>query len=142
MKFYFIDSNIIVYANDRQAGTKQDQAIDIVQRLIRGRHGVISTQVMQEYAQVALSKLSQDSAVILRQLRLLERLIVSPLTAKTTRRAVEIVAAYRISFWDANIVAAAEAAECDFILSEDLNTGQFYAGLQVINPFVVPQLDL
>ena len=134
MKTCFIDTNIIVYANDKNAGDKQRQAIDIVKQQLQMQTGVISTQVMQEYANVAISKLKQEISVVLRQLRLLEDLAIAPITPKTTRRAVEILTTYKISFWDANIIAAAEAAECDVILSEDLSSGQFYAGLEVINP--------
>jgi predicted nucleic acid-binding protein len=42
---------------------------------------------------------------------------------------------YKISFWDAAIVSAAAAAECDEILSEDSNSGQSYGGVRVVNPF-------
>jgi predicted nucleic acid-binding protein len=53
-----------------------------------------------------------------------------------TKRAVEIRKTYGINFWDACIVSNAEYAECDAIYSEDLNTGQFYSGIRIINPFV------
>lgn len=135
MTYCFIDSNIIVYANDRNSGAKQDRAIETVELLMRNQRGVISTQVLQEYAHVALNKLGQDSGIVIRQLKLLERLVMSPITCRTTRRAVELLCAYGISFWDANIVAAAEQAGCDLVLSEDLNAGQLYAGLKVLNPF-------
>ena len=52
------------------------------------------------------------------------------------RRAVEIVQLYKIGFWDACIISNAEYANCLKIFSEDLNTGQFYSGIQVVNPFV------
>jgi predicted nucleic acid-binding protein len=138
MKRSFIDSNIIVYANDSNAGAKQHQAIDIVKTHLLKRSGVISTQVMQEYANVAITKLKQESSVVLRQLRLLENFHMAAITPKTTRRAVEILTTYQLSFWDANIIAAAEDAECELILSEHLNTGQFYAGIEVVNPFTSP----
>ncbi len=135
MKFCFIDSNIIVYANDCSNRDKQERAIQLVQHLMRSQSGVISTQIMQEYANVALTKLEQPSPVILRQLKLLENLTLAPITAKTTRRAVELKITYQLSFWDANIIATAEEADCDIILSEDLNAGQLYAGLEMVNPF-------
>jgi len=135
MKFCFIDSNIIVYANDFSNSHKQARAIEVIKYLMRTQAGVISTQVMQEYANVALTKLGQESSVVLRQLKLLEDLTIAPITTKTTRRAVELKITYHISFWDANIIAAAEMADCDVILSEDLNAGQLYAGLEMINPF-------
>jgi len=51
------------------------------------------------------------------------------------RRAVEIKAAYQVSFWDACIIAAAEYAKCRVILSEDMNAGQFYSVIVMQNPF-------
>lgn len=58
MKLRFVDSNIIIYANDCRAGPKQTQAIALIQDLMRSRSGVISTRGMQEYADVAPFPLS------------------------------------------------------------------------------------
>jgi predicted nucleic acid-binding protein len=135
MRRYFIDSNVLVYANDRNAGEKQDRAIEVIERCMKAGNGVISIQVLQEYANIALAKLMQDAAVVLRQLSLLDVFKVIAPSPAMVRRGVEIRSAYRISFWDAGIVAAAESADCNCILSEDLNTGQFYAGVKVTNPF-------
>jgi len=133
----FIDSNIVVYANDNRDSQRQAVALKLVSDHMRSGSGVISIQVLQEYANVALGKLGQPSDVVLRQLHLLEAMdVVSP-TPQTVRRAVEIRQAYGISFRDAGIVAAAEQASCDTILSEDLNAGQYYAGIKVENPFAV-----
>lgn len=55
-------------------------------------------------------------------------------TVETVTRATEISELTRISFWDALIVAAAEEAEADELLSEDLNEGQTIAGIKVLNP--------
>jgi len=141
MMRYFIDSNIVIYANDRNAGEKQARAIEVIQRGMRAKNGVLSIQVLQEYANIALTKLTQDAAVVLRQLKLLEVFKIIAPSPAMVRRGVEIRSAYRLSFWDASIVAAAETAECDYILSEDLNTGQYYAGVKVTNPFA-PDFDL
>jgi predicted nucleic acid-binding protein len=135
MRQYFIDSNIVIYANDLNGQEKQARAIDVIQKCMRMKNGVLSLQVLQEYANIALTKLIQDSAVVLRQLRLLDVFKIIAPSPALVRRGVEIRNSYRISFWDASIVAAAEIAECDYILSEDLNTGQYYAGVKVINPF-------
>jgi len=99
--------------------------------------GVISTQVLQEYAHVALNKLHQRQDVILRQLVLLEEMTVIQQSPTLIRRAVEIKATYQISFWDACIIAAAEYAKCNVILSEDMNASQFYSGIVMQNPFAV-----
>ena len=131
----FIDSNVIVYANDARDPQKQQVALSVVGDAIRSGTGVISTQVLQEYANVALGKLAQRQDVVLRQLALLERLQVVSQTPVLVRRAVELRGLYGISFWDASIVAAAESRDCHKIFSEDLNAGQFYGGVSVVNPF-------
>jgi len=131
----FIDTNIIIYANDACDEEKQKKALNIVAKHMRSGTGVISTQVLQEYAHVALNKLHQRQDVVLRQLVLLEGLEVIPQSAALIRRSVEIKTSYQISFWDACIISAAEHSKCNIILSEDLNNGQFYSGIAVKNPF-------
>ena len=76
----FLDTNLIVYANDSRAAEKQTRAIEVIARAMRDGTGVISTQVMQEYAVVAGGKLRQDPDTILRQLLLLETLEVVEIT--------------------------------------------------------------
>jgi len=131
----FIDSNIVVYANDSRNPEKQHIALRVIGDALRAGTGVISTQVLQEYANVALGKLAQRQDVVLRQLAILERLEVVSQTPALVRRAVELRTLYGISFWDASIVSAAESRECRKIVSEDLNAGQFYSGAAVVNPF-------
>jgi len=131
----FIDTNIIVYANDARNEEKQARALEIVAGHMKSGTGVISTQVLQEYAHVALNKLHQRQDVILRQLMLLENLNIIQQSPSLIRRSVEIKVTYELSFWDACIIAAAEHARCHCILSENMNTGQFYSGIAMQNPF-------
>jgi len=114
---------------------KQKKALDIVAKHMRLGTGVISTQVLQEYAHVALNKLHQRQDVILRQLFLLEGLEIIPQSPTLIRRSVEIKTSYQINFWDACIISAAEHSKCNIILSEDLNNSQFYSGILLKNPF-------
>lgn len=134
MPRYFIDTNLVVYANDRRDPKKQGRALEIIGQLMTSGTGALSVQVLQEYANTALFKLDQEPEVVIRQLRLLEALAVIVPSPTSVRRAVEIRNAYRISFWDAAIISAAEEAECDIVLSEDLNDNQYYAGIRVVNP--------
>lgn len=131
----FLDTNVVVYANDARDPDKQARAIDVVSDAIRTSAGVVSTQVLQEYAAVASTKLNQDDESILRQLLTLETLEVVVVGPGLIRRSVEMSGRYRISHWDACILAAAEAAHCPLLLSEDLNAGQLYAATRVENPF-------
>ncbi|MDX8413884.1 MAG: PIN domain-containing protein [Mariprofundales bacterium] len=135
MSRYFIDTNIIVYANDMRDEEKQAKALNVIAECMRSKTGVISTQVLQEYAHVALTKLHQREDVILRQLILLEELQVIQQSPALIRRAIEVKIAYKIGFWDACIIAAAEHAKCTAILSEDMNSGQFYSGIVMQSPF-------
>jgi len=135
LKKIFIDTNIIVYANDRRDPEKQRKAIEVVSELMNNKLGVISSQVLQEYSSVALTKLKQDHGIVLRQLVLLEVFDVVLMEPALIRRAIEIRGSYTISFWDSCIISAAESAGCDSIYSEDLNAGQYYSGIKVSNPF-------
>jgi len=132
----FLDSNLLIYANDAREPQKQAKAVEVVSRAIREQSGVVSTQVLQEYAVVAMGKLRQDPDTVLRQLILLESLEVVLITPALIRRSLELHLRYQIDFWDAEILAAAEHARCAVLLSEDLNPGQLYAGVRVENPFV------
>lgn len=131
----FIDTNVVVYANDSRDSTKQSSASERMAEIMRAGTGVVSTQVLQEYASVAITKLRQEDAIVLRVLRLLETLEVVQATPALVRRAVELRKVYQVGFWDAGIIAAAEQADCDLILSEDLSAGRFYGGIRVVNPF-------
>lgn len=135
MKKTFVDANVLIYANDSRDAVKQEKALTCIGELMRNRNGVLSTQVIQEYAHVALGKLQQRQDVVLRQLVLLEALETVLIVPALIRRGIEIKAAYGIGFWDSIIISAAEQANCSLILSEDFNTGQFYSGIEVVNPF-------
>ena len=90
----------------------------------------------RQYAFTAIKKLHQSTDVILREIRLLESMSVVIPEPSMVIRAVEIQISSRISFWDASIVTAAENAQCQAILSGNLNPGQYYAGIPVINPLL------
>jgi predicted nucleic acid-binding protein len=132
----FLDTNLIVYANDGRFPRKQARAIELVAGAMREGTGVISTQVMQEYAVVAGPKLGQEPDTILRQLLLLESLEVVQITPALIRRGLELQLRYQINYWDASILAAAEYANRGVVFSEDLSAGQLYAAVRIENPFV------
>ncbi len=132
----FLDTNVFVYAyqlNDRE---KQRVAQDLVEAAVAGKF-VISVQVLSEFASTLIHKASPAATpdavtAILDKLSPI-KLVVSD--HELVRRAVEARAAYGIHFYDGMIVAAAERAGCQRILSEDLNAGQEYFGVTVSNPF-------
>ncbi|MFZ5830436.1 MAG: PIN domain-containing protein [Planctomycetota bacterium] len=131
----FIDTNVVVYANDARDRIKQDRARQILATTLGKGDGVLSTQVLHEYARTAIEKLKQHPDIVMRQITLLERFEIVAVTPHLIRRAIEILDRYRLNFWDASVLAAAESARCGVVYSEDLNAGKVYVAVRVVNPF-------
>jgi predicted nucleic acid-binding protein len=130
----FLDTNILVYAVDKRDSAKHDRAIKAVEKHIRDGTGAISTQVLQEFASVALNKLRQRVDVILAELSVFESMEVVQVTPVLIRRALEFHTLHQTNYWDALILAAAEAARCTRLWSEDFAPGSIYGLLRVENP--------
>lgn len=134
----FVDTNVLIYAHDREAGRKQEKAAQILGDLWQTRTGVLSTQVLQEfYVNVTRkipSPLKRSTARdIIRQYSVWP--VVEP-DAGMIVRASELEERHALSFWDAMIVAAACQAGAMRILTEDLNHGETVDGVKIENPFV------
>jgi predicted nucleic acid-binding protein len=130
------DTNILVYANDERDSRKQQIAIRLLERHARAQTARLSIQVLHEFASALLNKLHLPSADVANRVRTYAGLFpVEEASPRKLLRALEIHAFCRISIWDALIVAAAESAGCDTILSEDLSPEQDYCGIHVENPF-------
>ena len=133
----FVDTNVLIYAHDVEAGTKHEAAKDILRELWDAHTGVLSTQVLQEFYVNVTRKISRPIS------KESARLVVGSYTiwcvdttAAEISRAFRIEDESRIGFWDALIVASALRSGATRILSEDLNPGQAIAGVQIQNPFV------
>lgn len=133
---YFLDTNILVYAHDRSTGTKHQRARALVEQLWVSGEGVLSTQVLQELCinlrQKMADPFSIDEAREVMKDYLRWRIVVN--TGESVLRALEIEARYKISFWDALILQAAENAGATVLYSEDLSAGQSYGDIRVVNP--------
>lgn len=99
--------------------------------------GCISVQVLNEFAHVSRRKLGMDWPEIGRALDMLCTSLDPPLpiTVELHLAARVLADAHRMPFYDALIVAAAQAAECDALVSEDFQTGRAFGRLVVTNPF-------
>jgi len=133
----FLDTNVLVYAYNAGTPQKQSTAREIVRRALLG-HGVISTQVLTEFSAAMLHKVSPPvrSEQVLLLLDALAPARVIATDGDMIRRAVETRSRYGVHFYDGMIIAAAERAKCGVIWSEDLNPGQEYFGVRVVNPFI------
>jgi len=133
----FVDSNVQIYAHDADAGSKQRIAAEQPRKLWESGAGLLSTQVLQEfYVNVTRKIASPVAASAAREVvRDYAAWIESSVTAATIVRASEIGEVWRISFWDAMILAAAEQSGAGRLPTEDLNAGEKIAGIEIVNPF-------
>jgi len=133
----FVDSNVLIYAHDRDAPGKQQQAAGRLKTLWDTGLGRLSTQVLQEFYTNVTQKIKRPMArtVAREVIRNYGLWVESALTPATVVRASEISEAWMISFWDGMILAAAEQDNVEELLTEDLNHGQLIVGIRVVNPF-------
>ena len=136
-KRVFLDTNIIVYAYDRDAGRKHEIARNLLIDLWNAEGGVISTQVLQEFYVTVTKKITSplppESA---------KEIIADFLTwdvvandGEAVLDANDLQFREKISFWDALVVAAAEKGAADILLSEDFSDGRKFGNITVRNPF-------
>ena len=134
-----IDTNILVYASDPMDPVRQERAIDLLQHLDLNRSGRLSAQVLAEF--ISVSTRSQRPlytyAQVIRQVeRLLQTFPVFDLTPLIILEAARGAHDYSLSYYDAQIWAAARLNQTRVIFSEDFQHGQILEGIQFINPFL------
>jgi predicted nucleic acid-binding protein len=131
----FIDTNVLFYAVDGRDPAKQEQAVTLLARLAKSGEGHVSVQVVNEFAVNLIKKLGLSPPDAARFCRGLRDFALVPTDHGTVDRALRLMDETSISYWDAAVVAAAEAVECRLLYSEDLNSGQSIAGIKIVNPF-------
>ena len=130
-----MDTNVHFHAVDGRDPVKQTKAITLLAHLAQSGEGYFSTQVANEFASNLIKKLGETPTDAARLLRGLSDFTLVPTNLATTTRALELMSVASLSFWDAAIIAAAEAGGCDTLYTEDLNNGQVIAGVKIVNPF-------
>ena len=133
----FLDTNVAVYAYDAAEPAKQTIAQGLLRRGIEEESSVISVQVLGEFFNAVTRRIRHPMTVAEASSAVssIRALPVVDIDAQLVERAIETLRRYRISYWDALIVAAAERSGCRKLLSEDLNPDQRYHGIVVVNPF-------
>ena len=132
---FFIDSNILVYGQDARHPEKQRRAQALAAQLVEAGNGVISTQVLQEFYVAATGKIGVAPLAAKAVLKAFSAFEIVQVTPELVQEAVDCSVLNRVSFWDALIAAAAAAAGCSVLYSEDFNSGQTLLGVKVVNPF-------
>jgi predicted nucleic acid-binding protein len=129
----FLDTNVLLYRADARDSRKRQIATELCRTLEFG----ISTQVLQEFYLSAThpKKLGLSHSEARQILHALFEFPIHVVDLATIEEAWRLQARYQISYWDAAIVASAKALDCRTLYSEDLNDGQRYEGIRVVNPF-------
>lgn len=131
----FLDTNVVVYAYDRDEPAKRDRARAILME--DGDELCVSTQVLAEFYWVATRRLARPvaEAQAAEVVESLAELRVVPASAGLVASAIELSRARRLPLWDAMIVRAALIGGCDRLLSEDFQEGATFNALRIENPF-------
>jgi len=132
----FLDANILLYASSAASADAKKRSR--AQSLMIEQRFALSAQVLQEFIANALRKksLGLTEANIDATLELASHVPVQPITRELIVEAVALRRRFQVSHWDATILAAARALGCHTLYSEDLNHGQDYEGVRVVNPFL------
>jgi predicted nucleic acid-binding protein len=132
----FVDTDILIYAHDRNAGPKHELARQLLEKLWSTGQGVVSTQVLQELwvnlrRRVAPPLSTQEIRSLIEDYLSWEVVVNTP---ESILAALEIEERYQLSYWDALVLQAAESCGAAVLYSEDLNAGQRYGAVEVVNP--------
>jgi predicted nucleic acid-binding protein len=131
----FFDTNVLVYAavGTGKDESKRKRALDLIQSEDFGT----SAQVLQEFFVTVVRKALRplSAAQALEWIEQWAAFPCQPIDRELVQIAVGLSERFTISYWDAAILAAAEALGSRIVYSEDLNDGQQYGEVRVINPF-------
>jgi predicted nucleic acid-binding protein len=136
----FVDTNVLVYARDDTDPAKHEKARAWMERLWTSATGRISVQVLEEYYVTVTRKLRpglprEEARADVRDLAAWRPVRIDEGLLDAAWRVED---RYELSFWDSLIVAAAQAAGCSAVLTEDLQHDLEIDGLRIADPFRTP----
>jgi predicted nucleic acid-binding protein len=134
----FIDTNVLLYAYDRDAGAKHEIARKLIRRCWETASGVISIQVLSEFfaraTRAGHSFVSLDEAESIVQNLSNAWVVVIP-DVSVVLEAIRGRKDHQLSYWDALIWATAKQARIGTVYTEDFQDGQVVEGVKFVNPF-------
>lgn len=135
---FFLDTNILAYTFDHSAPRKQEIARQLVQTALLDGHGIISSQVVQEFLNLALKKFRPPLSKI--DLEDYIREVLRPLcrvfpSFDLYNHALKITYEHKYHFYDCLILSAAIEGGCSVLFSEDFQDEQKIEGTLIRNPF-------
>lgn len=135
---YFLDTNLFVYRFDASAPHKAERARELIAEALTSGRGVVSYQVTQEFCNVVLRRVAAplSAAGVQKYVReIMARLPAVQSSLELLEEGLRIYQRYRLSWYDALIVAAAQEAGCAILYSEGFQHGSQFEGVRVVDPF-------
>ena len=136
---WFLDTNIFVYSFDHSDPFKQEVASGLIRSALQDSRGIISTQVVQEFVNVATRKF--EVPLTIGECRKYVDSVLAGLcrinaSVNLCQTALDVMDRWNYSYYDSLIIAAALQADCEILYSEDLHNSQTIMGLTIVNPFI------
>jgi predicted nucleic acid-binding protein len=135
---YFVDTSILVYANDRSEKRKHQIAKNLILDGMKNECAVISAQVLSEFYVTITQKVKETVTheVAFQEIRLLRFIEIVTIDFDLIIKAFDITQKNKLSYWDSLILAAAITSGVGILYSEDLNHGQLIDNVKIVNPFI------
>ena len=131
----FIDTNVLIYSQNTKEAEKQSICRKVLSNIADNSLIVISTQVMQEYYNVATLKMGIEKLLAKRTVQMFDVYEIVTIQPSIIFKAMDIHVLNQLSFWDSLIISAAKSANCMMLLTEDMNDGQVIEGVKIQSPF-------
>ena len=136
---FFLDTNVFVYSFDHSARKKAGRAKELIREALTTQKGVTSYQAAQEFFNVALKRFARPMRTAEAEQYLAT--VFRPLVAVHSSiaiygEAIRLQGQSGLSWFDSLIVSAAQQAGCDVLYSEDMQHGQRFGSVRVVNPFL------
>ncbi len=131
----FIDTSVLIYSQNTKEAEKQSICRKVLSNIADNSLIVISTQVMQEYYNVATLKMGIEKLLAKRTVQMFDVYEIVTIQPSIIFKAMDIHVLHQLSFWDSLIISAAKSANCMMLLTEDMNDGQVIEGVKIQNPF-------
>ena len=137
MSSVFIDTNVLVYAFDADSGLKFERAQSILKDCWNNQTGILSTQVLEEFYVTVTKKLpsKMDKQSARNIVQVYKAWSAQPITPDDIIDASEFEEQNQLSFWDSLIITIAQKTGAETLYSEDMQDGQKFGSLTIVNPF-------
>src|SRR5215469_4995942 len=136
---FFLDTNIFVYSFDAGSPKKAAQSVKLIRKALKTRSGIVSYQVVQEFFNVALRRFAKPMSVADAEQYLsttFRPLLAVYSSQALLSEALRLFSRFKLSWYDAVILASAIEGKCEVFYSEDFQDGQSFGALRIVNPFL------